>query len=128
MGASAMPLGNVRGASVAPMSGNANITNTVLVNAGSGGKAIQVVNAANGKAILAHPTGQLLRQVRPVALPTNVSLTGQAIQPSASINPATSVIITTPQSNPQASSTITTMSLVNNPNIRLRLPDTPTTP
>ena len=91
-------------------------------------QAIQVVNAANGKAILAHPTGQLLRQVRPVALPTNVSLTGQAIQPSASINPATSVIITTPQSNPQASSTITTMSLVNNPNIRLRLPDTPTPP
>ena len=38
--ASAMPLSNVRGASVAPMSGNANITNTVLVNAGSGGKVL----------------------------------------------------------------------------------------
>ena len=72
-------------------------------------QAIQVVNAANGKAILAHPSGQVLRQIRPLAIPTNVN-------------------IASPQSSTQAVSSIPTMSLVNNPNIRLRLPDTPTPP
>ena len=69
-----------------------------------------MVNAANGKAILAHPTGQVLRQMRPLAMPANT------------------VNITSPQSNAQALPSIPTMSLVNNPNIRLRLPDTPNPP
>ena len=42
--ASAVPVGNIRGPSVSSMSGNANITNTVLVNAGNNGKVYQVLN------------------------------------------------------------------------------------
>ena len=42
--ASTIPVGNIRGASVSSMSGNANITNTVLVNAGNNGKVFLVLN------------------------------------------------------------------------------------
>ena len=42
--ASTVPVGNIRGPSVSSMSGNANITNTVLVNAGNNGKVFLVFN------------------------------------------------------------------------------------
>ena len=61
-------------------------------------------------------------------MPTNIAVTAQPIQSSGSIDPASSVALSSPLSNTQTSSAISTMSLVNNPNIRLRLPDTPTPP
>ena len=71
---------------------------------------------------MAHPTGQLLRQIRPVAIPTSIHLQSPG------------VITTTPNishtgiQHAQAPSSISTVPLLNNSSIRVRLPDTPTPP
>ena len=71
---------------------------------------IQVVSTGNGKTILAHPTGQLLRQIRPIAQPATIQL-----QSPNSVNPL-----------PNLRPNVSHMPLINSSNIRVRLPDTPT--
>ena len=71
---------------------------------------IQVVSTGNGKAILAHPTGQLLRQIRPIAQPATIQL-----QSPNSVNPL-----------PNLRPNVSHVPLINSSNIRVRLPDTPT--
>ena len=69
--------------------------------------------------MLAHPTGQVLRSIRPGTIPTSIQ-----IQSPGAINSAPNISNTALHSA-QTSTTMSTMPLMNNSNIRVRLPDTP---
>ena len=64
----------------------------------------------------------MLRPIRPVTIPTSIQ-----IQSPGAINPAPNISNAALHSA-QTSTTMSTMPLINNSNIRVRLPDTPTPP
>ena len=66
--------------------------------------------------MLANPTAQFLRQMRPVAITPTTSLQAQG------------GITTTPFAPNSTSTSISAVPILNNSTIRVRLPDTPTLP
>ena len=87
---------------------------------------IQVLNAGNGKAVLAQPAGQILRQIQPVTIPPTVGGHGVITATPTVIHKALQPSTTGAAVQP---SLPTVQPFFNNSStIRVRLPNTPTPP